>query len=226
MAFEVLDEHEQGELVRKWLRENAFSMLIGIALGIVLIFGWKRWEAHGVQRSAEAAAQFQALTDASDAKRDEDAGKIADALRKDYSGTAYATLAAMYQADIASRKNDLPGAASALEWASQHAGDDALKYLATLRLARVKLAQNDADGALKLANSVPADNYPGLAGELRGDALVTLGQTDAARTAYQDALTHLAQQGGANRSLVQMKLDELGAPAAKAEEPAKEKLGS
>jgi len=27
MAFDVLDEHEQGELVQKWLRENAMSMV-------------------------------------------------------------------------------------------------------------------------------------------------------------------------------------------------------
>jgi len=39
MAFDVLDEHEQGELVQKWLRENAMSIAIGIALGLILIFG-------------------------------------------------------------------------------------------------------------------------------------------------------------------------------------------
>lgn len=225
MAFDVLDEHEQGELVRKWLRENAISIAVGVALGLVLIFGWQQWKAHRVRHGAEAAAQYQALGDAFDAKREEDVGKIADALRKDYPDTAYAVFAAMYQADIASKKNDLAAAASALDWAQQHAGVSGLKSLAVLRLARVKLAQGDADGAIGLVDGVPKDAYAALAGEIRGDALAKLGRTDAARTAYQDALSHLDPQAP-NRSFVQMKLDDLAATPANAGAPAKEKLGS
>jgi len=225
MSFDVLDEHEQGELVRKWLRENAMSIAIGVALGIVLIFGWQQWKAHRARHGAEAAAQYQALSDAADAKRDDDVGKIADAIRKDYPDTAYAVFAAMYQADIASKKGDLAAAATALDWSQQHAGVSGLKTLATLRLARVKLAQGDADAAIKLVDGVPKDDYAALAGEIRGDALVKQGHLDAARTAYQDALTHLEPQAP-NRTFVQMKLDDLGAATVAEAAPAKEKLGS
>lgn len=226
MAFDVLDEHEQGELVRKWLRENAISIAIGVLLGIVLIFGWQQWKSHRARQSAEAAAQYQALSEAAEAKREEDVGKIADTLRKDYPKSAYAVFAAMHQADIASSKNDLATAAAALEWARQNAGVGALKSLVGLRLARIKLAQGDANAAIALIDGVGKDQYAGLAGELRGDALLKLGRTDEARNAYQDALTHLDPQAP-NRSLVQMKLDDLAAPtAASAAAPAKEKLGS
>ncbi|MEP7042301.1 MAG: tetratricopeptide repeat protein [Dokdonella sp.] len=225
MAFDVLDEHEQGELVRKWLRENAISIAVGVALGIVLIFGWQQWKSHRVRQGAQAAAQYQTLSDAAEAKRDDDVGKIADALRKDYPDTAYAVFAAMYQADIAGKKGDLAAAASALDWAQQHAGMSGLKALATLRLARVKLAQGDADAAIKLLDGVSKDDFTALAGEIRGDALAKLGRVDDARSAYQDALTHLDPQAP-NRSFVQMKLDNLAAAAPKDSVPAKEKLGS
>ncbi len=225
MAFDVLDEHEQGELVRKWLRENAISIAVGVALSIVLIFGWQQWKSHRARHGAEAAAQYQTLNDATEAKHDDDAGKIADALRKDYPDTAYAVFAAMYQADTAVKKGDLAAAATALDWSQQQAGMSGLKSLASLRLARVKLAQGEADAAIKLIDGVPKDDYSALAGEIRGDALAKLGRVDDARAAYQDALTHLEPQAP-NRSFVQMKLDNLAAAAPKDSAPAKEKLGS
>jgi predicted negative regulator of RcsB-dependent stress response len=229
MSFDVLDEHEQGELVQKWLRENALSIVVGVALGLVLIFGWQQWKAHRAHHVAEAAAQYQALTDAVDAKREDEAARIADSVRKDFPDTAYAVFAAMHQADAASRKGDLAAAASALEWAQEHAGVAGLKSLVSLRLARVKLAQGDAGGAIALVDGVPKDAYAALAGEIRGDALVKLGRGDDARTAYQDALAHLDPQAP-NRNLLQMKLDDIAIAAARAPTPpaapATEKLGS
>lgn len=229
MAFDELDEHEQGELVRKWLRENVVSIAVGVLLGIVLIFGWQQWKARQARQSLEAAAQFQALTDAVEAKREDDVGKIAEALRKDYPKSAYAVFAAMHQADLASKKNDLAATAGALDWAHQNAVGEGLKALAALRLAQVKLAQGDANGAIALLDGIGKGEYSGLAGEIRGDALVKLGRSDDARNAYQEALTNLDPQAP-NRSFVQMKLDDLPAPAtappAPASAPAKEKLGS
>ena len=66
MSFDVLDEHEQGELVQKWLRENAVAIATGIALGLALIFGWQQWKVHRSTQDAAAAAQYQALADAVD----------------------------------------------------------------------------------------------------------------------------------------------------------------
>jgi predicted negative regulator of RcsB-dependent stress response len=228
MDFDVLDEHEQGEVVQKWLRENAISIAVGVLLGLVLIFGWQQWKAHHVRRDVEAAAQYQALSDAADAKRDDEVATVAGLLRKDYSGTVYAVLAAMHQADQASTKGDLPAAATALSWAQEHAGVSGLKSLAALRLAQVKLAQGDADGAVKLVDSVPKDEYSSFGGEIRGDAFVKLGRVDDARAAYQVALSHLDPQAP-NRGFVQMKLDDLAAAPTKATTPAtpaQEKSGS
>ena len=208
MAFDVLDEHEQGELVQKWLRENAMSIAIGIALGLVLIFGWQQWKAHRARHAAEAATQYQALVDALGAKRTDDAKAIADALRKDFPDTAYAAFAAMRAAEIANDKSDLKQAATDLEWAQEHAGAPALKALAGINLAKVKLAAGDSDAALKLIEAVPKSDYAALAGETRGDILAQLGRNDDARAAYQEVLSHLDAQAP-NRTFVQMKLDNL-----------------
>jgi predicted negative regulator of RcsB-dependent stress response len=225
MAFDVLDEHEQGELVQKWLRENALSIAAGVGLGLVLIFGWQQWKSHRVQHAAEAAAQYQALSDAIEAKHDDEADKIAQNVRKDFPESAYAVFAAMTQAETAVKKNDLASAVTALDWAHDHASDASLKSLASLRLAKVRLAQGDADAALKLVDAVPKDDYASLAGEIRGDALAKQGHADAARTAYQEALSHLDPQA-TNRNFLQMKLDDLAAAATPVTAPATEKAGS
>jgi predicted negative regulator of RcsB-dependent stress response len=228
MAFDVLDEHEQGELVQKWLRENALSIATGIVLGLVLLFGWQQWKAHRVRHAAEAAIQYQSFVDAVDAKHNDDAMKIADALRKEYADSAYAVFAAMRSAELSSASGDLKAAADDLAWAEEHAGTPALKSLAAIDLARVKLASGDAEGALSVVDALPKDSYVTIAGELRGDILARLGRTDDARKAYEDALTHLEPQAP-NRSFVQMKLDNLdggAAPASAAAAPAPETSGS
>lgn len=213
MAFDVLDEHEQGELVQKWLRENAAAIIVGIVLGLVLIFGWNQWKVHSAQKDAEAAAQFQALTDAAADGRTEDAGKIASTLREEHPKSIYAALAALRAAEDAARKNDLATATTELDWARQHVPDGALAALVTLRSARVKLAQGEAEAAIKLVDGLPKESYVASAGELRGDALLKLGRPDEARRAYEGALATLDPQAPA-RALLQMKLDDVGGAAA------------
>jgi predicted negative regulator of RcsB-dependent stress response len=209
MAFDVLDEHEQGEQVQKWLRENALSILIGIGLGLVLLFGWQQWRTHRAQHSLDAAVQFDALgTDAG--RKDFDAVKqIAAKLKSDYADTPYAMLAAMREADIASERGDNETAYSSLDWAWQHASVDALKLVAGINLARVQIARNKAQDALDLLDKLPKGAMDSAVAELRGDALLALGRKDEARGAYADALTHVDPMSG-DRSFLEMKLNDLG----------------
>lgn len=209
MAFDVLDEHEQGEQVQKWLRENALSILIGIGLGLVLLFGWQQWRTHRAQHSLDAAVQFDAL--AADAeKKDFDAVKqIAAKLKSDYADTPYGVLAALREADIATARGDNDAAYAALDWAWQHAGVDALKLVAGVNLARVQIARNNAQDALNLLDKLPKGGFDSSAAELRGDALLALGRKDDARAAYADALSHADASNG-NRAFLEMKLSDLG----------------
>ena len=57
---DIYDEHEQGERVRAWLRQNALGLLGGIGLGLALIFGWQYWQKHLGNKQVEAGNRFQA----------------------------------------------------------------------------------------------------------------------------------------------------------------------
>ena len=209
MAFDVLDEHEQGELVQKWLRESVFSIILGVALGLLLIFGWQQWNSHRGAHRLDAATQYDVFGANLDKKDNDAARAIAQKLQSDYSDTPYAVLAALRMADVDEAKGDAASAQALLENAYQHAGVDALKTLAGLYLARVEIAQKKTDDALKLLDSLPALGYSTLRDELRGDALSAMGRKDEARTAYTDALTNL-DPNAPNRSFIEMKRNDLG----------------
>jgi predicted negative regulator of RcsB-dependent stress response len=99
-----------------------------------------------------------------------------------------------------------------------HAKLPELAELATLRLARLQLAQGQADQALKLVGELKADAHRALALELKGDALTALKRTDEARTAYDEALTAL-DATAPTRPYLEMKRNELGNATAAAAAP-------
>ncbi len=214
MAFEVLDEHEQGEVVRKWLRANVMSIAIGIGIGLAMIFGWQQWKSREQRGQAQAALQYDAFAKAVQEERVDDAATIGAALRKDHAKSPYAVFTALRQAEVAVGKGDLKAAGADLAWADEAAGAPALKSIIALRRARVAFAEGDAQAALDFADRVAKTDFMAITNELRGDALAKLGRTDDARAAYEQALGALDAQAP-GRDVVQMKLIDLPASAEK-----------
>lgn len=221
MALELMDEHEQGELVRNWLRQNAVAILVGVLAGLALIVGWQQWVAHKRDTSAAAQLGFKAYAEAVDRKDLDAAKKSAADLREKFAGSPYATFAALRQAQEATRSGDGKAAVEALEWARANAPMVQLKELATLRLARAKLGVGAAQEALALVGEVKDEGYKAVVAELRGDALVAMNRASEARTAYDEALT-LLDPNSPERNFVEMKRDDLpeGAVAAAPVAPA------
>jgi predicted negative regulator of RcsB-dependent stress response len=212
MALELMDEHEQSELVRNWLRDNLGSIVVGVLVGIGLLVGWQQWKRWEVTQAQRAQMDYHALVEAAD-KGDADAAtRLGEKLRREHDGTSYAALGALRDAADAVKRGDNDAAATALERARAGAKLPALKDLVTIRLARLRLGAGKADDALKLVGEVGRGGYDAMAAELRGDALVTLGRVDEARTAYDDALARI-DAGSPQRQFVEMKRDDIAAPA-------------
>jgi len=223
MALELMNDHEQSELVRNWIRQNVGSILVGVLIGLGLIVGWQQWQRMQQTQAQQAQLDYRELVKAVDAGKPEDAGKLAATLRSDHAKSAYATLSALRDAADAVKRGDLDAAAVSLEWAYANAVFPALKELAALRLGQVRLAQGQPDQALRLAGEAGAGGYKGLAAELRGDALVALDRGTEARTAYEEALATL-DAGVPQRAYIEMKRDE--APQAATPAAAVEKKDS
>ena len=208
MAFDEYDKYEQSELVQKWLRENGLSIVVGIAIGLVGIFGWQQWRNHQARNEANAAQLYKLAQVSVAANKPDAANAITDQLMKDYAKSPYAVFAVSDRAKQQVQVKQLDKAEASLDWAVTHATDPALKSLSQLRKAQVELARENATAALATLDTMPANTYPGLTQELRGDVLVKLGRADDARQAYQAALSALKEQAP-QRGALQMKLDDL-----------------
>lgn len=210
MAFDDYDEYEQSEQLRKWLRENGLSILIGVVLALLLIFGWRQWQSHRASHHVLAAAQFAVLENALAQGQDAQIDSAANTLEKDFADTPYAALAAAARADAAIGQDNLTAAHAALLWAVDHSPTPALHSLYLVRLARVEIAQDRAKQALSHLDSIPDTDYPSARQELRGDALLKLGRAADARKAYADAIAALpTNSSSGQRKSLQMKLDDL-----------------
>jgi predicted negative regulator of RcsB-dependent stress response len=210
MAIEILDEHEQGEVVRNWLKQYGGSLIGGAVLGIGALIGVQQWQQHSTEQRAEAGVKFQALTEAYEARDLDLAESLAADLRAKAAKTPYAALASLRQADHAIESGNPEQAAEALTWALENSRNSALKELARLRLARVTLTLGDAEAALAHASAVAENAYAALAAEVRGDALLALGRRSEASDAYRAALEGEGANFGRGEVL-RMKLDSLGA---------------
>ncbi|WP_130618866.1 YfgM family protein [Dyella amyloliquefaciens] len=206
MAFEEYDEFEQSERVQQWLRQNGLSIVVGIAIGLVGIFGWQQWNKHKADHQAEAANLYQQVQDAVAAGKPDSADSLTEQLLKDYADTSYATFAVGDRAQRQVQAKQLDKALESLSVAESHANDANLKALMQLRSARVLLAQGKGTEALAALDRMPAKTYEGVAQELRGDVLVKLGRPDDARKAYEAAKAALGENAPQS---VQMKIDDL-----------------
>lgn len=202
---ELLDEHEQSERVREWLRRNGSALIIGIALGLAAIGGWQWWKNHRAQQSSQAATQYQAAVDAIEA-----GDKSADAKVKALPKGVFRTLAQLQLAKFQVDAGQRDAAIATLRAVDTDEG--ALKAIVDQRLARLLIDARQADAALKLVAN--ADST--IAMEIRGDAQLALGRRDQARDTYAKALLK-AEVGSPQRRLLELKLTEAGGTPPKPE---------
>ncbi|MBD8873739.1 tetratricopeptide repeat protein [Rhodanobacter sp. DHB23] len=208
MAFDAYDDYEQSERVQKWLRENGLSIAVGIAIGLVGIFGLQQWRKHQANNEAAAATLYQQADVALASGKPEAATAFTDELMKDYAKSPYALFAVSDRAKQQVQDKQFDKAIVSLQWAVAHAGSPVLKSLVQLRIARVQLAKGDGQAALATLETMPAGDYAGMNQELRGDALVKLGRADDARKAYQAAMAALGEDAP-QHAVLQMKIDDL-----------------
>ena len=202
-----LTDEERLEVVKKWWKENGGSIITGVILGLAVLFGGKAWFAHQ-DRKAEAASDIYAvMMSALETGNDPAVRDKAGMLLTDYSGTPYATLAALTLARVNIEGGELSAAQSHLQWVLDKTKSDIMRDLARLRMARVLLAMENPDGAQAILDqSAPLSSFNALYSEMRGDIEFARGDRGAANKAYQSALAS-TDEASPGRHLLQLKYD-------------------
>lgn len=216
MVEDYLSEDEQAEALKSWWKENWAWVLSGIALGLVILAGWQFYQRYKTTRAEGASAALlqyaAALTNNDSAKADGLLKEIDDK----YASTPYFDQAHLLQARVQVEAGNFDQAAASLRTVAAKTKDAELAKVANLRLARVLIQQGKHDEALSLLDADQAGAFAGEVRELRGDVYYAKGDTANARTEYQAALAAATGEAAGSRSLLELKLQDLGAEAAPA----------
>ncbi|HET7607951.1 MAG TPA: tetratricopeptide repeat protein [Gammaproteobacteria bacterium] len=204
---DYLTDKEQVERLRQWWRENGWFLIGGVALGGLAIVGYRQYFEYRDAQSEQAAAMYQSV------KQEADAGNTADAetrfatMRSEFPDNAYTHQAALLLAsnEIVTAPDD---AAEKLRFTMENSDDPELAMVARLRLARVLAYRDRDEEALAVLNVPDPGQFAGRIAEIKGDIHAANGETDAARTAYLEAMVAPGAEL-LDRGLLQMKLSDL-----------------
>lgn len=183
-------EEQELEALKKWLKENGPSLVIGLVVGIGGLFGWRYYLEYRTEHSADASDRYQSvLSQAVSGKTDEFTSVQAELLRKDYADTPYAALASLAQAKYEHNSGNDEQALSHLDWAMKNAATPELEHIARLRMARILLALKRYDEAGSILEKSYPDGFTANYEELKGDLYIARGDIDQARVAYDRAIS-------------------------------------
>jgi predicted negative regulator of RcsB-dependent stress response len=172
MVDDFYNEQEQWEQVKRWMRENGLWLLAGVIIGVLALAGWRWYQERIERRAQEASARYD---------------QIVEEIRRDYPSSPYADQADLVMARALIEQNELGKAAERLTRVVDESDDPELRQIARLRLARVQLAQGNADQALATLAAGEAGAFAPRYQEARGDIYLSKGDKPAALREYRAA---------------------------------------
>ena len=216
MASYESDE-EQIEALKRWWKENGGSLLTGTVIVLVVLFGSRQWQGAQLAKAEEASDLYENLiplvadfqTNGLDDSGIATLEVFYNQLRNDHTDTIYTRYGAMLMASVYVAQENYDQASAELNWILDNPelgflqkAEEELFLSARLRLARVMLAQGQAQQALDLIIAVEPLELVASYAEVQGDAYLQLGQIEQARSAYERAIA--AGQG--NNNFIELKL--------------------
>jgi len=201
-------EEQQVEALKKWWSDNAFAVLLGVGLGLLLIFGYRYWQGAQLNKAEMASSKFTTMLESLD---NEDDGKkflsLVGDIRDKHTDSPYAVMASLAEARFQVENNQLDEAETALRWAIDKGSFSELAPIARLRLARVLNAMDRHEEALSTLESVKSTAFAGHVEEIRGDIHLDLGDKVEAVSAYKRAQS--SNSSASDGITLQMKIDDL-----------------
>jgi len=198
-------EEQQVEAIKSYWEENGNMIVAGIVLGFAGFIGFNLYKDNKLDNEIAISDSYQTLIENS--AIDKAAfGEKAQKFINENGNTSYVSLTALALAKDAADKKDWQGAQTQLTAALESAPTEGIKGIASLRLARVQIQQNQYEQALAtLAKPLP-ESFVAAIEEIKGDIYLLQGKKELARSAYQAAIT---ADGLASSPSLQMKLDDL-----------------
>ncbi len=200
-----LAEDEDLARAKAWWKENGSSIIGGVLIGTVMVFGYKYWQTYQENHAHEVAQLYEKYS-----QTPQDSVALDSLLAVDDTAV-YAQLGRLTAAKEAVDAGQFDQAEQLLNSVLESKIDDGLRSIAILRLATIFLANGKQDAALELlekhANS-ELSLMQARREELMGDIYLQKGDGVKAKEYYESSINSLTQTGQAVQ-LVQLKLDNL-----------------
>lgn len=201
-------EQEHIEAIKNWWQENGRAVIVGVIIGLGLLFGWQAWDQNRKSKAAEASDLYATLMKDIEGGRYSQAIESAQQITGKLKDTVYAQFAALAAAKANVLQEKTEEAKGNLRWVIDHAKIEDIRYLAQLRLAELYIVDNELDQAAALLTRNYPEAYRLTLNELQGDLSVAKGDIDSARKSYDEVLND-AELPSQKRQFVQLKRDEL-----------------
>lgn len=214
MVDDYLSDREQEEALRAWWRDNWRWIFGGVGLGVALLIGYFQWQDYRESKAESAYVEYEKVRTAAEQRNLEQAQAALATLAADHDSSPYAQQARLLIAKLQVETGKFDEAAASLRDVVDKSEDDELAMLAKLRLARVLIQQGKHDEAIALLDVETLGAFAAAGREIRGDAQLAKGDESAARAEYAAALA--VDDAQVDRSLLEMKLQEVGGSSAEA----------
>jgi len=202
-------EAEQYERAKAWMKANGPWILAGVAIGAMLLGGWRWYQDRRVNQAEAASARYDEMVAALN-RGDRTRGlTIADDINREYAWTPYASLATLMAARVHVDANELDKAAAGLKSVMESAPDKEMRMIARLRLARVQSAQAKYDDALATLKVEDPGEFAQRLADVRVDVLLAKGDRAGALREYLAARTG-DSKGRVDTELLDLKIRDLG----------------
>ena len=209
----LLNEREQWEALKRWVRENGPAIVLGVAVAALGLGGYRWWQARENNADLAAGTMYVQMENAFAQGNRTQAFILLGDLERQYPSSPYADQAKLASAKAFVEDGELDRAADELRDVMEHSGDSILRLIARQRLARVQIAQHQPSQALAtLKGAHPGALSPQYA-EARGDAYYAMGDKAAALAQYR--LAQATDAGGeTDTGLLDLKISDLAADVA------------
>jgi len=199
------NENDQVDALKRFFAENGKALAVGVILGVGALVGWRYWTSHQTDSARSASQAYENAIAGLKADKPEtlvSAEKFAAENKNTYGALTSLELAQQYV-----DRDELEKAAAQLQQGLAATSDENLKGMINIRLARIQVQLKQQDAALKTLDGVKGEGWAAIVADLRGEALLSKGDKQGARTAWESGVKNNASP--ALSEMMQMKINNL-----------------
>ncbi|MDO8954227.1 MAG: tetratricopeptide repeat protein [Gammaproteobacteria bacterium] len=209
MSAHLNDQELIDTLGRWWKKFGNYAVVLILGAAVVMA-GWRYWQNQQATKLETASLYYQVLLNDVAKNQTADAVTQANYIIKNYSGSSYANMAALFLAQLDVAQNNLPLAQQQLQTLVKQNSSGPFQAIASLRLARVDISLQQPQAALGLLAKIPA-GYEISYNIVRGDAYAQMKQFSDANASYQAALNAVPQNDKPLQNMIHLRINTIPA---------------